>query len=192
MLHVTVGKTQVAVSVGFPAVVAALCYFDKTGSAAMCLYAALLHEAAHVVVLHLCGSYARTLTFGAFGMRMELPLLSYTAAATVAAAGPLCNLLFAALSACCGWRVSLLAHVALGLFNALPVYPLDGGQVLFCIAANTRGEHAAKTLCRFTSLAVIVPLFAAAWWLLWSTGYNVSLFLLCGYLVFLLFFGKKH
>lgn len=181
-----------SVSVGFPAAVAALCYFDKTGSAAMCLYAALLHEAAHIGVLRWCGAVPRSLTFGAFGMRMELPLLSYTAAAAVAAAGPLCNLLFAVLSACGGWRVSLLAHLALGVFNLLPIYPLDGGQVLFCLAANKRGETTAKTLCVLAASAVILPLFAAAWWLFLSTGYNVSLFLLCGYLIFLLFFGKKH
>ncbi len=182
---------EVEFSIGFPAVVALLCFFDKTGNAALCLYAALLHESAHVAVLCLCGFRPRSLCFGAFGMRMELPPLSYKTTALVALSGPLCNLVFAGLSALCGAKNGVLVHAALGGFNLLPLSPLDGGQALFCFLAPKIGECAAQKTLTVTTFLTGIPLFAAAWWTLFETGYNGTLLLLCVYLLFLVFFKKK-
>lgn len=191
MLKTTVCGVEICFSVGFPAVVALLCFFDKTGSAALCLYAALFHESAHIAATGALGFRPRTLTFGAFGMRMELPPLSYKATALVALAGPCCNLAVAALSAVCGAEKSVLVNTALGGFNLLPLSPLDGGQALFSLLAPRLGEERAARVVNVTGAAAGIPLFAAAWWTFFKTGYNVSLLVLCVYLLFLVFFKKK-
>ena len=191
MLKTTVCGVDVCFSIGFPAVVALLCMFDKTGSAALCLYAAFLHEAAHVAATVAGGFRPRTLTFGAFGMRMELPPLPYRTMATVAVAGPACNLLFAALSATMGSDKGVLVHLALGFFNLLPLSPLDGGQALFCWMAPCLGEETAARVVNVTGVATGIPLVFGALWVLFSSGYNLSLLVLCVYLLFLVFFKKK-
>ena len=191
MLKTTVQNVEISFSIGFPAVVALLCCFDNTGSAALCLYAALLHEAAHIAVSCVCGFLPRSLCFGAFGMRMELPPMPYKTTALVALSGPLCNLMFAGLSALVGAEKGILVHLALGGFNLLPLPPLDGGQTLFCVLAPKIGESAAQRWLTVTALLAGIPLFAAAWWAFFVTGYNATLLLLCGYLLFLVFFKKK-
>lgn len=191
MLKTTVWGTEIAFSVGFPAVVALLCFFDKTGNAALCLYAALLHEAAHIAVVALYGFRPKSLCFGAFGMRMELPLLPYAITASVALAGPLCNLVFAGLSALVGWNACVVVHLALGGFNLLPFRPLDGGQALYALSVKYVEERVADRIVTAASVLTAFPLCAVAFWLVFHTGYNGSLLFLCGYLVFLLFFKKK-
>ena len=191
MLKTTVCGVEVCFSVGFPAVVALLCFFDKTGSAALCLYAALLHESAHIAVSCAFGFRPRSLVFGAYGMRMELPPLPYGAMVAVALSGPACNLVFAGVSALLGAEKGVLVHLALGGFNLLPLTPLDGGQALFSLLAPKTGEHAAKTAVAVTSALLAIPLFCGAAFVFFSSGYNPSLLVLCGYLLFLVFFKKK-
>lgn len=191
MLKTRIGDTEVSFSVGFPATVALLCACDKTGSAALCLYAALLHESAHIGMTCACGFRPRALCFGAFGMRLELPPLPYRKMAAVALSGPLCNLLFAGISAACQSKIGLVVHLALGGFNLLPLTPLDGGQALFCLLAPRFGEQAAEKTVTLLTFAAGIPLLAAGVFVLAVTGYNLSLLLLCVYLVFLLFLQKK-
>lgn len=117
--------------------------------------------------------------------------MPYTVTALVALAGPLCNLVFAGLSALVGAKAGVLVHLALGGFNLLPLSPLDGGQALFCVLAPKIGESAARRWLTVTTLLAGIPLFAAAWWVFFKTGYNASLLILCFYLLFLVFFKKK-
>ncbi len=191
MLKTVVCGIEIEFSVGFPAVVALLCMLDHTGSAALCLYAALLHELAHIAVAFWCGFRPKSLCFGAFGMRMDFPFLPYGVTAAVALAGPFCNLLFAAFSAVVGWNACTLVHLALGGFNLLPFRPLDGGQALFSILMKRKGEQAANRTIHVLSVLMSFPLFGFAFWVFIDSGYNGSLLFLCGYLLFLLFFKKK-
>lgn len=117
--------------------------------------------------------------------------MPYKTTALVALSGPLCNLVFAGLSALVGAEKGILVHLALGGFNLLPLPPLDGGQALFCVLAPKIGESAAQRWLTVTALLAGIPLFAAAWWAFFVTGYNATLLLLCGYLLFLVFFKKK-
>ncbi len=122
---------------------------------------------------------------------MELPPLPYRKMAAVAAAGPLCNLVFAGVSALCGAQTGVTVHLALFFFNALPFRPLDGGQTLFCLLAPRVGERAAEKTVAVLGALCAAPLFCAAVALFFRSGYNVSLLVLCVYLLFLLFFKKK-
>jgi len=111
---------------------AALWCADSTNILPLFLLAAAAHEAGHLLVLYCTGGRLCQLTLTAFGavMRCILPEGRYARAA-VCLAGPAASFLLTAVAeALSCWRLAG-ASVLLGLFNFLPLPPLDGGMVLF-------------------------------------------------------------
>lgn len=123
---------------------------------------AACHEAAHIVVLRAVKGTVKEITFTAFGaeIRMSGPM-GYGAELLVTLAGPVANLVLAVLFAAVGrvWETGYLfagAQAVLGLFNLLPVRPLDGERVLWIVSAWFLGPYTADKLCAWTGLAVSV------------------------------------
>ena len=95
------------------------------------LAAAAAHEAGHVMAIYLVGGKVTKLRLGMCDAKIETRGLGYRQEIFCALAGPgmsvlVCLALRKAYATCAA--ISLL----LGLFNAMPVYPLDGGRALRC------------------------------------------------------------
>ena len=93
------------------------------------LAAAAAHEAGHVMAIYLVGGRVTGIRLGMCDARIETRGLGYRQEIFCALAGPgmsvlVCLALRKAYATCAA--ISLL----LGLFNAMPVYPLDGGRAL--------------------------------------------------------------
>lgn len=113
------------------------------------LAACVLHELGHVAAVSLLGGGVKQLRLTAVGAELVLDgekPLSYAREALAALAGPGASLLTAVLAAA-GGRL-LLAGLSLGqgLFNLLPVLPLDGGRALGLLLTGGLGERAEKVL----------------------------------------------
>lgn len=121
----------------------------------------VLHELGHALVAMAVGMYGVSITITGLG-----GLCSYTGERHpkqelfISAAGPATNLMLAALS----WtvlehggfgeptidlllRFFFLFNLMLGIFNSLPIFPLDGGQMALSISRMVTREHTAR---RFT------------------------------------------
>ncbi len=178
----------------FPAAVIAMLSFDTTGMAALCLWAALLHEGGHAAAMLAVGDCPSRVCFGVFGVRVERSTrpLGYGRCAAVSLAGPLVN------AVCCGllWRwgqpQAALIHGVLAGFHLLPVSALDGGEAVYALLCLKMEEQRAHRVLLWASAMVLLPLSAAGFYLLLQTGYNFSLLLLAGYLILLLIFKEKH
>ena len=150
----------------------------------------IIHEMGHILAARLCGVRMRALRVDLFGARLHLAgMMSYRREATVAAAGPLFNLLTAAillsgakgnvasyLAGDGGGSILALSSLALAAINLLPVRSLDGGRILRCTLAPLIGERAADSLLTLGTALCLGGLWAFSVYALLRVGEMLSLF----------------
>ena len=117
------------------------------------LAAAAAHEAGHVMAIYLVGGKVTKLRLGMCDAKIETQGLGYRQEIFCALAGPgmsvlVCLALRKAYATCAA--ISLL----LGLFNAMPVYPLDGGRALRAGLCLVLPLGRAEAVSNVVSLAV--------------------------------------
>jgi stage IV sporulation protein FB len=108
--------------------------------------AAVFHELCHYLAIRLCGGRVQKLQAGTVGAKMEAAGLNTFQELLCSMAGPLGSLLLLFLAR---WlpRTALCAGFQ-GIYNLLPVYPLDGGRVLRCGAALLLPVHVGEAVCK--------------------------------------------
>ena len=124
-------RGRVQVRDGFAVLLAALWCMDQTGVLPLFLLAAAVHEAGHLLILHLSGGRLHRLVLTGCGavLHCALPADRFACAA-VCLAGPAASFALTAAAGTAGaWRLAG-ASALLGLFNLLPMPPLDGGMAL--------------------------------------------------------------
>lgn len=125
------------------------------------LAAAAAHEAGHVMAIYLVGGKVIKLRLGMCDAKIETQGLGYRQEIFCALAGPgmsvlVCLALRKAYATCAA--ISLL----LGLFNAMPVYPLDGGRALRAGLCLVLPLGRAEAVSNLVSLAVCAAGLAGA------------------------------
>ncbi|WP_231571136.1 M50 family metallopeptidase [Gordoniibacillus kamchatkensis] len=60
------------------------------------------------------------------------------------------------------WEYFIKANMAIGLFNLLPIMPLDGGRVLQCLVCYGTPYRRAMSICTYAGLALSALLVALA------------------------------
>ena len=127
------------------------------------LLAATLHELGHCAALKLAGSGVAQLRLSGLGAELTpRRALSYAAELPVALAGPGVSLLSAVLAAHWGHYLFAGLSLALGLFNLLPIHPLDGGRVIRGLCALLLPTLWAQRVPKWLSVAVSAVLFVLA------------------------------
>ena len=122
--------------------------------------AALVHECFHATAIRLTGGRILGLTLGAGGMEMEVSPMGPGRELLCALAGPAGSLFLLCLP-CSGLALCGLVQ---GLFNLLPIAPLDGGRILGCLLELTMPRH--RRLIESTAVVLTGgALLAAAFWL---------------------------
>lgn len=146
---------RLRVTPGFLVALGVLFYWDEgLDLLGWGLLACGLHELGHAAAVALLGGRIAGVELSAVGAQMRLDPdrpLSYGREALASLAGPGASLLTAWLAARGG--LFLLAGLSLGqgLFNLLPLAPLDGGRGLYALLAAAVGEERAEQALRLTS-----------------------------------------
>ncbi len=108
--------------------------------------ALVLHELGHILVGRLRGYVVKSIVLMPYGAMMSMEEnFDKTSGVLIGLAGPCANFLVALLTFGVWWlfpsvygvtRTFLFANLSLGLFNLLPVYPLDGSRVILALCKN--------------------------------------------------------
>lgn len=96
--------------------------------------AAVFHELCHYAAIRLCGGRVNALALGTSGTVMGTSPMDMGAEVICAAAGP-AGSLFLLIFAHRMPQLALCGAVQ-GMYNLLPVYPLDGGRVVRCLVSE--------------------------------------------------------
>lgn len=156
------------------------------------LAAAVAHEAGHVMAIYLVGGKVIKLRLGMCDAKIETQGLGYRQEIFCALAGPgmsvlVCLALRKAYATCAA--ISLL----LGLFNAMPVYPLDGGRALRAGLCLVLPLGRAEAVSNIAGLAVCAAGLAGA--IFCARAYGLGAAPLAVWLVVLLrvmFYGREE
>ena len=108
--------------------------------------AALFHELCHGAAAVALGGSLGDIRLGERGATMEVGGLSNGRELLAAAAGPVGSLGLLLLGRC--FPRLALCGLFQGLYNLLPIYPLDGGRILFCLIRFRHSEGVALKICR--------------------------------------------
>lgn len=143
-------RLRVEVSPGFLLLLGVLFWLDEgIGLLPWGLLACLLHELGHIAMAATLGGWVKGLSLSAVGAELRIKYdvpLNYGQESLVALAGPAVNLLSGALFAVLGWELAAALSWAVGIFNLLPILPLDGGRVVHGLLANSLDSDWAERL----------------------------------------------
>ena len=175
---------QVRITPGFLFLAAFLFYQSTSSFLVTFLLAAALHEGGHLLAARWRGVPVRALSMTAFGCVLDFvdeALVRDRDLLWIAAAGPLCNLLFALLCVTPWmgrWR-GAAEHLLLALFNLLPVFPLDGAVLCAGLLKPNVGERRAEQVVLALSGGLGLAAVGAALW--WGGDAGMRLLLLAGW-----------
>ena len=163
--------SRIQVRDGFLVLMAALWCADESGVLPIFLLAAAVHECGHLFVIRLSGGTVHALCLTACGavLRCSLPPSPFSRAA-ICLAGPAASFALTALANPLGAYRLAGASALLGLFNLLPVPPLDGGMALRHLADG----RFTRLLNGIAGVSVLVLLAGGV--LLWKSGFGGSPF----------------
>lgn len=95
------------------------------------LAAAMIHELFHIAAVELLGGQVHSVEIGVGGAVITAELKSHFLEILCSAAGPIGS--FTAFFLFRAYPQFALSAFLQGVFNLLPIYPLDGGRILYCI-----------------------------------------------------------
>ena len=116
------------------------------------VFAAAFHELCHVLAILLTGNEVHAICIGMAGAEIRTEFQNRRQELLCALAGPVGSLMLVPLYHSFP-RLALCGAVQ-GLFNLLPVYPMDGGRILACILEGWVPQHRERIL-RWTEGAVL-------------------------------------
>lgn len=121
------------------------------------ILAAAVHEAFHWLAISALGGQVWRFRIGISGARMEIGPMPPWQEMICAGAGPLGSLSLLLLRQ---WlpRTAICALVQ-GLWNLLPVYPLDGGRILRCLFRITLGRWGGRICAGVEGVLKMILLF---------------------------------
>lgn len=183
--HYIVRIGKLYLSSGFLLLLSWLLYCDRSGIVLLGIIACILHEFGHLVTLFFFNSTIKEISITISGAKIKFnDHLSYIEELISAAAGPFVNLSL-------GWLISYFfscpifagVNLALGCFNLLPVGPLDGARILYCLMSQFGNETLSYRLCRCVAFS-FTSFFSCIGAVIAISGGNLTLLIMCFWLLF--------
>ena len=142
------------------------------------IFSLIVHEFGHLIVARLLKVPLRKLVILPFGGQLHFMPSEDWKYLFIACGGPLFTLILLVIAVMLQWYELVLLQLLLITFNGLPIWPLDGGKILFYTVQNFYKQRIYETFIEFSMYGAIL-LFCAV------VLFRMPLFLIfmCGVLV---------
>lgn len=156
---------------------------------------AFIHELGHLIAGVSLGLKVKNINIMPFGVSINFEDYSnkyIIKKIIIAIAGPLINLIIVILGLCNEWEEDIIySNVLIGMFNLIPLYPLDGGRILKYIVQLTSNSKEAEIITYKLSntLIIILTIISSIVVLLVK---NLGVLLILGYLWMLVIQENKR
>ena len=157
---------------------------DKTGGIFCCFLASFFHEIGHLIAIILLKQKVNRVEFSLFDVKI---CSSYNVSLSKELIIVLSGITFNLILFIFFYRIIpmfALANLFIGLFNALPVSTLDGGQAINILLSRYFSQRVTEIVSNIVTISFSIPIFTMGIIILFNTGYNFS-FLLLGVYLFL-------
>lgn len=140
------------------------------------IIAAVVHELSHLLAIYITGGKIRKILIGGRGVIIETQSMSAMREIICALSGPIGSLLLLAFAprfprtAICG-----LVH---GLYNLLPLFPMDGGRILKCALFSLFKPLLARRIFLWVQYATIAIILGIGIILYFKLGVTPILFVI--------------
>ncbi len=121
------------------------------------LIAVIVHEACHLIALVFCKAKVYRITLDVTGARIYTHNLTPIQEFCSCLAGPIGSFLLA--TSMCKYPYLALCAFIQGLFNFIPIYPMDGGRALGCALRYFLGKTKGDKACFYFGVVFAVALF---------------------------------
>ncbi len=185
----------------FVALVTLLLVLDDKGIVLCCLLASLCHELGHIVAMKLFGTKINSIALSVFDVNITdtgKPYRGFIAEIIITLAGVFVNIVLFLL--CCivynSYNIYILrcfaiANLTLGIFNALPVDSLDGGNALEIILRRNFSDKTVYFVTLLVSILFVIPLGFLSFFMLLNSPYNFTFLFATMYLIGVIIFKRK-
>ena len=137
------------------------------------ILAASVHELCHLIALRLCDAKVLRIRIGGCSASIDTTPLPLAKELLGALAGPVGG--FLCLFAAKHYPLVALFGFIQGLYNLLPIYPMDGGRILRCLAQLCIPNHA-DIFCALTGNVVASIMLFSGLFLTYRTGMVIFMF----------------
>lgn len=150
---------------------------------------ALIHELGHLLAGVTLGLKAKSINIMPFGISINFEDYSnkyLIKKLIIALAGPITNLIIVILGNYNEWDEEIIyANMLIGLFNLIPLYPLDGGRILkYVIQLTTSNKDAEIVTYKLSNILIVFITVISCLGFVWLQ--NIGILLILGYLWFLI------
>ena len=157
-------------------------FFDNMNIFRLCILSSLLHEAGHIIAYRLCYKKWPQIDVSVFGLKMKNNVILNKNAIFILLSGPFMNraavifsIIYVNFRYTFNIYVFAIINLLIFIFNILPIYYLDGGQILYCLWPFYQRNYP------YISILTIILIYVM---LIYFTGFNIGLPLVATYFTF--------
>ena len=198
MMKLRVGKTEIEISYLLICLLALSIILDKAQKLLLCLFAIVVHEAGHILMMIFFGFSPKKIKISLFEISIndaQRSLRSKKQNILIIFFGPFANFI----CFICFYLLYLFSNenelflslaatnISVCLFNILPALSLDGGQLIYLFLSFKFDNAVVEKIVNIITFIILFPLSVLGLLVLFDSKYNFSLLFICVYLVATLF-----
>ena len=160
------------------------------------VFSSLIHEIGHIFAIINCGEKISKIKINAFSIDIEQNYNYNTSEKKelfILLCGPITNLsLFLIFIISYKilnfniFKIFSIQNLIIGILNLMPIYSLDGGQILLIFLRRRLNVNVADKILFIISIIFILPITTLSFFLIIKSNFNFSLLILIFYLISLL------